>query len=121
VTDALLAAGASSLLAVGPSRWPVDLATENQSRRIGLCGQALSASGTGIQGSHIVHPGGQAAMPAGGFRRVWVVAPDAALAEVWSTALMLLDPVEIPELIAEVTELSAIHAELDGELRVFRE
>jgi FAD:protein FMN transferase len=118
--DALLAAGASSWLAVGPSRWPVDLATETQSRRIELCGQALSASGVGIQGGHIVHPGGNDAMPAGGFRRVWVVAPDAALAEVWSTALMLLDPAEIPELIAEVPELSAVHAELDGELRVFR-
>lgn len=120
VDDALLAAGASSWLAIGPSRWPVDLATENQSRRIELCGQALSASGTGFQGSHIVHPGGNDAMPAGGFRRVWVVAPDAALAEVWSTALMLLDPAEVAELIAGVTELSAIHAELDGELRVFR-
>jgi thiamine biosynthesis lipoprotein len=120
VNDALLAAGASSLLAVGPSRWPVDLATENQSRRIELCGQALSASGTGIQGGHIIHPGGNDAMPASGFRRVWVVAPDAALAEVWSTALMLIDPAEIPELIAEVPELNAVHAELDGELRVLR-
>jgi thiamine biosynthesis lipoprotein len=120
VNDALLAAGASSLLAIGPSRWPVDLATENQSLRIGLCGQALSASGTAMQGSHIVHPGGNNAMPAGSFRRVWVVAADAALAEIWSTTLMLLDPGEIPELIAEVPELVSIHAELDGGIRVFR-
>ena len=120
VDDALMAAGASSLLAVGATRWPVDLATECQSRRIELCNQALSASGTGIQGSHIIHPGGDDAMPAGGFRRVWVVAPDAAVAEVWSTALMLVNPEELPELIAEVPELRAIHAELDGEIRVFR-
>jgi thiamine biosynthesis lipoprotein len=120
VDDALLAAGASSWLAVGPTRWPVDLATENQSRRIELCGQALSASGTGIQGGHIIHPGGNEAMPAGGFRRIWVVAAEAALAEVWSTALMLVEPGEIPEIIAELPELSAVHAELDGELRVFR-
>jgi thiamine biosynthesis lipoprotein len=118
--DALLAAGASSLLAIGPTRWPVDLATHHQSRRIELCGEALSASGVGIQGSHIVHPGGHAAMPDRGFRRVWVVAPDAALAEVWSTSLMLIDPAEIPGLIAGVTELSAIHAELDGGIRSFR-
>ena len=120
VNDALLAAGASSLLAVGPTRWPVDLATENQSRRIELCGQALSASGVGIQGGHIVHPGGNDAMPARGFRRVWVVAPDAALAEVWSTALMLMDPAEIPGIITEIPELTAIHAELDGGIRAFR-
>ena len=120
VNDALLAAGASSMLAVGPTKWPVDLATENQSRRIELCNQALSASGVGIQGDHIVHPAGHEAMPSSGFRRVWVVAQNAALAEVWSTTLMLLDPEEIPEWIEEVKELTAIHAELDGELRVFR-
>jgi hypothetical protein len=33
---------------------------------------------------------------------------------------MLLDPDEIPELIAEVPELASIHAELDGGIRVFR-
>jgi thiamine biosynthesis lipoprotein len=120
VDDALLAAGASSLLAIGPSRWPVDLATENQSRRIELCGQALSASGVGIQGSHIVHPGGNAAMPARGLRRVWVVASDAASAEVWSTALMLMDPAEVPGILAEVPEITAIHADLDGEIRALR-
>jgi thiamine biosynthesis lipoprotein len=120
VNDALLAAGASSWLAVGPTRWPVDLATENQSRRIELCNQALSASGTGIQGGHIIHPGGNDALPAGGFRRIWVVAADAALAEVWSTALMLVDPAELPEIIAEVEELTAVHGEVDGEMRVFR-
>jgi len=120
VNDALLAAGASSWLAVGPSRWPVDLATETRSRRIELCNQALSASGTGIQGGHIIHPGGNDAMPAGGFRRIWVVAQDAALAEVWSTALMLVDPAEISEIIEELDELSAVHAEIDGELRVIR-
>ena len=53
--------------------------------------QSLSASGTGIQGSHIVHPWGPEAMPAETYKRVWVTAPTAALAEVWSTALMLLD------------------------------
>jgi FAD:protein FMN transferase len=120
VNDALLAAGASSWLAVGPSRWSVDLATENQSHRIVLSGQALSASGTNIQGSHIVHPGGNEAMPAAGFRRVWVVAADAALAEIWSTTLMLLDPAEIPALVAEVPELISAHAEMDGGIRDLR-
>lgn len=120
VNDALLAAGASSMLAIGPTRWPVDLATENQSRRIGLCGQALSASGTSMQGSHIVHPAGNDAMPAGAFNRVWVVAADAAMAEVWSTALMLMDPAEVPTILAGVPELLEVHAEMAGDLRVLQ-
>jgi thiamine biosynthesis lipoprotein len=54
--DFLLAAGASSLLAHGPSAWPVELAGDSGSVRLSLCNASLSASGTRIQGSHIVHP-----------------------------------------------------------------
>lgn len=90
--DALLAAGASSMLAFGPSAWPVELASEVSPLRIMLENEALSASGTNIQGSHIVHPNGEAAMPATPFSRVWATAETAALAEAWSTALMLVDP-----------------------------
>jgi thiamine biosynthesis lipoprotein ApbE len=98
----------------------VDLATASQSRRIALCGQALSASGIGIQGGHIVHPGGNEASPAGGCDRIWVLAADAALAEVWSTALMLVDPRDLPAVLAQVPELIAVHAEVAGELRSIR-
>ena len=120
VDDALLAAGASSLLAHGPSTWPVELAGSNQSQPINLTGQALSASGTVIQGSHIVHPAGQDAMPDCSPTRVWVTAATAAMAEIWSTTLMLLSPEEIPGFIAENPELTSVHFEYDGRLEKIR-
>lgn len=90
ISDAFLAAGASSLLAMGSDLWPVDLAGDRVSRRISLRNQSLSASGIGIQGEHIVHPGGPKAMPITAARRIWVVSPTATKAEIWSTALMLV-------------------------------
>ncbi|MFZ9938192.1 MAG: FAD:protein FMN transferase [Luteolibacter sp.] len=120
VDDALLAAGASSLLAIGPGEWPVDLTGDADSRRIKLCNQALSASGTGIQGSHIVHPYGDEAMPSEPCKRVWVAAPGAALAEVWSTALMLVPAAEIPALLAAEPEITGAHADTGGRILTIR-
>ncbi len=119
VDDALLAAGASSLLAFGPTSWPVDLAGGCESRRIALSNQALSVSGTGIQGSHIIHPGGDDDMPAQACTRIWVLAPTAALAEIWSTALMLVEPDEIIGILAEEPEIAGAYAEIDGRIEVF--
>lgn len=112
--DALLAAGASSLLAFGPSAWPVDLTGGREVVRVALTNQALSASGTGIQGDHIVHPGGWEAMPEHPCQRVWVLATCAALAEVWSTALMLVAPGQIAEVIAGHAGIGAVYLERDG-------
>ena len=120
VGDALLAAGASSLLAIGPGEWPVDLTGDSGAHRIKLCNQALSASGTGIQGSHIVHPYGDEAMPSEPCKRVWVTAPSAALAEVWSTALMLVPADEIPALVAAEPEITGIHADVGGKILTIR-
>lgn len=98
VRDALLAAGASSWLAIGPQAWPADLyGDDGGSLRIELRAEALSASGRATQGEHILHPGGEDCLPDRLPRQVWTVARDAATAEVWSTALMLLDPAGIPE------------------------
>ena len=109
--DALLAAGASSLLAFGPTAWPVDLTGERETVRVLLANQALSASGTGIQGHHIIHPGGEEAMPARPCKRVWVIAATAALAEIWSTALMLVAPEDLPACIAGHADLARVFAE----------
>lgn len=113
----LLAAGASSLLAFGPQAWPVDLAGAGKPSRISLRGAALSASGTGIQGSHIIHPGGDTALPATPCERVWVTASTAALAETWSTALMLLEPDELRDFIAGDETLFEVHIDLGGTIR----
>lgn len=112
--DALIAAGASSLLAIGPSAWPVDLTAKKRSLRLTLNNQSLSASGTGIQGSHIVHPAGHDLMPQTFFDRVWVLAPTAVMAEIWSTALMLIEPSEMPAMIEENPEITGVYAEIDG-------
>lgn len=114
VEDALLAAGASSLLAFGPQSWPVDLTSDHNSLRMSLNNQSLSASGTGIQGSHIIHPGGAGAMPAIPVRRIWVTAPTAVLAEIWSTALMLMEPEQIPDLIAGNDDIGSVHVDREG-------
>lgn len=112
--DALLSAGASSITALGPQLWPVDLTGGQNSLRIQLTNQSLAASGTGIQGSHIVHPAGEEAMPASPCSRVWVVAPSAALAEIWSTTLMLVEPEQMAEWNAEEPDIISVHAEWNG-------
>jgi thiamine biosynthesis lipoprotein len=112
----LLTAGASSLLAFGPDAWPVELTGARETERIALFNQSLSASGTGIQGSHILHPGGDDAMPTQSCDRVWVVAPHAALAEIWSTALMLLDPEVIVDFIAGDETVTEVYIDRDGKI-----
>ena len=112
--SALLASGASSMLAIGPDAWPVDLTATRQRLRLDLCNQSLSASGSGIQGSHIVHPAGREVSAATSCERVWVLAANAVLAEIWSTALMLVDPSGMPALITDDPEVTAVYAEIDG-------
>ena len=112
----LLTAGASSLLAFGPDAWPVELTGGGDSVRISLFNQSLSASGTGIQGSHILHPGGDDAMPSRSCERVWVTAPQAALAEIWSTTLMLLDPEVIADFTAGDATVGAVYIDRDGKV-----
>lgn len=112
----LLTAGASSLLAFGPDAWPVELTGDGESARISLFNQSLSASGTGIQGSHILHPGGDDAMPSRSCDRVWVVSPQAALAEIWSTALMLIEPEVIADFIAGDETVSAVYIDREGKV-----
>lgn len=118
--DALLAAGASSLLAFGPGTWPIELTGDRESASLLLTNQSLSASGTGIQGGHIVHPGGPHAMPAIPCSRIWVTAPTAALAEIWSTALMLVPCEEIPDFIAGNEDIASVYAERDRRVRAIR-
>jgi thiamine biosynthesis lipoprotein len=90
IESALLCAGASTQLAFGPATWPIELGDDHNQQTIKLNNQALSASGIGIQGSHIVSPHKRRA-PDYYFKRAWILQPSAALADAWSTALMLVD------------------------------
>lgn len=92
IESALLAAGASTQLAFGPKTWPIELSGDHgQQTTIELSNQALSASGIAIQGSHIVSPLEQAEPKSYTFKRAWILQPSAAMADAWSTALMLID------------------------------
>ena len=113
---ALLTAGASSMLSYGSTPWPIDLGGADGEQRIQLEGLTLSASGTGIQGSHLIHPWGEEAMPEKPCERVWVVADSAAMAEVWSTALMLIEPEEFEEALAQAEGVQEVHAQRDGKV-----
>lgn len=116
----LVAAGASSLLAFGPDDWPVSLPGERGELPLRLARSALSVSGTAMQGSHIIHPGGDEAMPADACRRLWAIAPTATLAEIWSTALFLLNPREIAGFVAGDESVGEIYIDRDGTVERLR-
>jgi thiamine biosynthesis lipoprotein len=90
IESALLCAGASTQLAFGSKTWPIELSGDHNQQSIELHNQALSASGVGIQGSHIVSPL-ERSEAAYTFKRAWILQPSAAMADAWSTALMLVD------------------------------
>lgn len=113
VESALLACSGSTMLALGPRVWPASLQGDDREEKIELREQALSASGTGFQGAHILHPDETAAQSA--FRRVWVVAASAAMADAFSTAVLLMNEEDIAELKANEIRPLAIYGESPDE------
>ncbi len=120
VSGGLLAAGASSLLAVGPQAWPVALAGDLETTQLALANQALSASGTEQQGRHIVRSGGDESGETYLSQRVWAVSRTATLAEAWSTALMLVSPADVATAIAHEDSVQHAYAEFDGRVAVLK-
>jgi thiamine biosynthesis lipoprotein len=117
VEGGMLEAGASTLCAFGPDAWPSELSGANGDRLVlELQDATLSASGTTLQGCHIVHPAADAGV---GYLsdRVWAVSGSAALADAWSTALMLMTPDQVAIcLTGDGSTLQAAYAELDGRI-----
>ena len=111
IAGGLLSAGASTQLAFGDAAWPVELRAEGACQRLELRDAALSASGTSIQGAHIVHPAGpkQPMWP-----RLWLVARDATLADAWSTAAILMPRDQLSAALRDTPGLSAILVEEEG-------
>ncbi|MEX0329972.1 MAG: FAD:protein FMN transferase [Puniceicoccaceae bacterium] len=97
IESALLAAGASTHLAMGPRTWPLSLSGDSQTVSFPLTNAALSASGLAVQGSHILAPDGS--RPDYTFKRVWISLASAALTDAWSTAAMLMNPPILRELL----------------------
>jgi len=97
IPGGLLSAGASTHLAIGGGIWPIELLGDVSSRTIPLHSAALSATGTGIQGDHILHPIDGHAGPYP-WRRAWVIADGATRADALSTACLLMDADELVSL-----------------------
>ncbi len=115
VGEALLSAGASTHLAMGRTVWPVELKATAGTRIVMLPGgSSLSASGTGIQGDHIVHPLRDAAQFP---KRTWAVASMAAFSDAFSTACFLARDEERRTFLQEIPALSGVFVE-DGEGRI---
>lgn len=118
---ALLASGASTLLAFGPAAWPVDLTGNCRARRVSLSDQALGASGTGMQGGHIIDPRDEGTPRDLAWTRAWVIADTAARADAWSTAVMLMSGEEIVGFLEQDEIARAVFTERDGQLECWKE
>jgi thiamine biosynthesis lipoprotein len=117
VEGGMLEAGASTLCAFGPEAWPTELSGAAGDRLVlELLDATLSASGTTLQGCHIVHPVADAEISYLS-DRVWAVSNSAALADAWSTALMLMTPEQVAICLGgDGSTLRAAYAELDGRI-----
>jgi thiamine biosynthesis lipoprotein len=96
ITHALLHSGTSTVLAMDPPEgepgWPIGADTN-----LLLKNQALSGSGSEVQGDHIIDP--RSGHPVEAQRtQVWSIAPTAALADALSTAFIILSDEEIAAL-----------------------
>jgi thiamine biosynthesis lipoprotein len=113
VTSALLSAGASTHLAVGPSPWEISLTACDANQPLTLLGKAVSSSGLLFQDNHIVTSHGAPSQY--NHHRCWVVAGNGTQADALSTAVMLMDNEKISELLAREEGSMEIYSEtLDG-------
>ena len=96
IPSALLSAGASTQLAYGETVWPMTLEYAGKRSYIELQNTALSASGTEMQGSHIMSPRDENVTYT--YPRIWALNKSAAFADTYSTAALLMSPQELRSL-----------------------
>jgi len=94
IKSGLASAGTSTQLAFGESAWKIELTGSTDMPIVELQDQALSVSGIEIQGSHIVSPR-QTEFAHYTHPRVRVVHEEAACADAWSTACLLMTENEL--------------------------
>jgi len=117
VDSALIAGGASTLLAFGPDAWPVELRGASAGETLLLQNSTLSASGTAVQGGHVVHPDDPRRLT-GLHRHVWVLGRDAASIDAFATACSLMDASQVRAFAASCAEVSGAWVEDDDGLVV---
>ncbi|MCL5279900.1 MAG: FAD:protein FMN transferase [Planctomycetes bacterium] len=102
IDRALIHGGFSSVLALDPPQgmvgWPVTLSDPKDRRRtlarVQLAGASISGSGV-EKGRHIIDP--RTGEPAEGKSASWSIAPDAARADAFSTAFMIMTSDEVKD------------------------
>ena len=94
IKGGLVSAGTSTLLACGESAWKVELTGSRDMPIVELKNQALSVSGDEIQGSHNVSPR-RTKFTHYAHARVRVIHEEAACADAWSTACLLMTENEL--------------------------
>ena len=101
----LLVAGGSSILAgdaaSGTAGWLCGLADDHSPRRYGLKNCSLSGSGLAVKGPHILDP--RTGIPAQRQNRAWALSETAAESDALSTACMVLDETDLPEIISNLS------------------
>ena len=100
IHNVLISGGSSSILAVGclpgAKGWPLTISdpTDRDKILVQLCVTNFALSGSGLEvGRHIIDP--RTAEPVNGKLAAWACAPDAATADVLSTAFMVMSGKEI--------------------------
>ena len=101
----LLVAGGSSILAgdaaSGTAGWLCGLADDHSPRRYRLKNCSLSGSGLAVKGPHILDP--RTGKPALRQNRAWALSEMAAESDALSTACMVLDEADLPEIILNLS------------------
>jgi len=110
VTAAMLCASTSTVLALRPPPgepgWIITLGADgSHDRRVRLAGQALSGSGKGVRGEHIIDP--STGQPARAAHRAWAAAPTGAVADTLSTAFMVMSEEAIGDYCRAHADVSA--------------
>lgn len=122
IPSACLNAGGSSVLALAPptptaSGWPIGLGEGPHRRTLSLKHASLSASGTAVQGPHLIDP--RTGQPSPRVTRTWAFAPNAAQADALSTAFFIMEQSTITALCTAHPQVGAALTSLTGDLSVY--
>lgn len=118
ISSACLQSGGSTALALdapgGLDGWPIGLGEDEHHRTLTLTNVAMSGSGIAVKGTHLIDP--RLHRPAPRSRRVWALAPDAAVSDALSTAFFIMSDDEIAAFCADRPEIGAAITLPDGQL-----
>lgn len=120
ISSALLVSGGSTLLALaaphGARGWRINLGEEPRPFELALADGAVSASGIGVKGEHLVDP--RIGQPAARRQRVWSFAVSAGVADALSTAFFVWPDAQVEAFCAAQPDLGAALTGPGGTVRL---